>query len=150
MNAHVVPLQQDAASAPCAEALRLINESLEARERLLNASARASRLLLETADVRAAIPDVLGLIGEAARVDRVNLMETRTGPAGERLLLVVGEWMAEQGTVAPAPAVRSCDEASYPGVFAELRAGRSVCLSRGESSAAQASAIEGAGTQTKA
>jgi signal transduction histidine kinase len=151
MNAHVVPLQRDAASAPCAEALTLINESLEARERLLTASARASRLLLEAADVRAAIPDVLGLIGEAARVDRVNLMETRTGPAGERLLLVVGEWTAEQGTVAPTAApARSCDESSCAGIFAELRAGRSVCLSRGESTAGRLSAIPGAGTQTKA
>ena len=151
MNADVISLEPPAESAPCGEELRRINESLQARERLLSASARASRLLLEAADVRAAIPDVLGLIGEAARVDRVNLMETRTGPAGERLLLVVGEWMAEQGTVAPsAPSVRSCNEASCAGVFAELRAGRSVCLSRGERSAAQASAIEGAGTQTKA
>ncbi|MBV9724700.1 MAG: GAF domain-containing protein, partial [Gammaproteobacteria bacterium] len=151
MNADVISLEPPVGSAPCGEELRRINESLQARERLLSASARASRLLLEAADVRAAIPDVLGLIGEAARVDRVNLMETRTGPAGERLLLVVGEWTAEQGTVAPTAApARSCDEASCAGIFAELRAGRSVCLSRGESTAGRLSAIPGAGTQTKA
>jgi signal transduction histidine kinase len=149
MNATVALLQP--AAAPCAETLTQVNESLQARERLLTASARASRLLLEAPDVRAAIPAVLGLIGEAAHVDRVNLMETRTGPNGERLLAVVSEWTAEPGTVPAADAApRTCDEARYPSVFAELRAGRTVCLSKGESSGGQVSAIEGIGTQTKA
>jgi signal transduction histidine kinase len=151
MNANVTALQPQPATARCAETLTLINESLQARERLLTASARASRLLLEAPDVRAAIPGVLGLIGEAARVDRVNLMQTRTGPGGERLLIVVSEWTAEQGTFSlPEAAVRTCNEANYPDVFAELRAGRSVCFSKGESSTGHVSAIEGAGTQTKA
>jgi len=57
-----------------------------------HASATASRLLLEAPDVRAAIPRVLGLIGEAAHVDRVSVMETRTGPQGEPLLVVASEW----------------------------------------------------------
>jgi signal transduction histidine kinase len=151
MSAEIVELQPHAGSAPCAETLTQINESLQARERLLTASARASRQLLEAPDVRAAIPDVLGLIGEAARVDRVNLMQSRTGPGGERLLVVVGEWTAEHGTLLPPGVpVRSCNEASCAGVFAELRAGRSVCLSKGEGSADRVSAIPGAGTQTKA
>jgi signal transduction histidine kinase len=151
MSAKVAELQPRAgATVPCAQTLTQINESLQARERLLTASARASRLLLEAPDVRAAIPDVLGLIGEAARVDRVNLMQSRTGPNGERLLVVVGEWSSEQGTPPQAAPVRTCDEASCPGVFAELRAGRSVCLSKGEGSADRVSAIPGAGTQTKA
>src|ERR1700758_4356757 len=90
MNATVALLQP--AAAPCAETLTEVNESLRARERLLTASARASRLLLEAPDVRAAIPNVLGLIGEAARVDRVDLMLSRTGLNGERLLGVVSEW----------------------------------------------------------
>ena len=68
MNANVVVLDREAPAGPCAEELARINESLQARERLLTASARASRLLLEAPDVRAAIPAVLGLIGEAARV----------------------------------------------------------------------------------
>jgi hypothetical protein len=53
----------------CAEELSQINDSLERRESLLAASAKASRLLLEAADVRAVIPNVLQVIGEAARVD---------------------------------------------------------------------------------
>src|SRR6516162_6718130 len=66
MNATVALLEPIAdVAAPCADELRRINESLQARERLLTASARASRLLLEAPDVRAAIPGVLGLIGEA-------------------------------------------------------------------------------------
>jgi signal transduction histidine kinase len=155
MNADVAELQPQAATAPCAETVTQISESLQARERLLTASARASRLLLEAPDVRAAIPGVLGLIGEAARVDRVNLMQTRTGAAGERLLSVVSEWTAEHGTLLSAEAaLRTCNEASYPDVFAELRAGRSVYFNKAGSSAGSSagynSAIEGAGTQTKA
>jgi len=151
MNADVAELQPQAATAPCAETVTQISESLQARERLLTASARASRLLLEAPDVRAAIPGVLGLIGEAARVDRVNLMQTRTGAAGERLLSVVSEWTAEHGTLLSAEAaLRTCNEASYPDVFAELRAGRSVYFNKAGSSAGYNSAIEGAGTQTKA
>jgi signal transduction histidine kinase len=151
MNAKIALFEPEAEAGPCAQELARINDSLQARERLLTASARASRLLLEAADVRAAIPDVLGLLGEAARVDRVNLMLTRTGPHGERLLAVVSEWTAEPDTLSPADAApRTCDEARYASVFAELRAGRTVCLSKGESSAGQVSAIEGVGTQTKA
>jgi hypothetical protein len=94
MNASVAVLEPRT-GGPCAEELTRINESLQARERLLTASAKASRLLLEAADVRAAIPGVLGLIGEAAHVDRVNLMHARTGPNGERLLVAVSEWTAD-------------------------------------------------------
>jgi hypothetical protein len=78
MNANVALLDLEAdAAAPCAEKLSEINESLQARERLLTATARASRLLLESDNVRGAIPAVLGVIGEAAHVDRVNVMEAR-------------------------------------------------------------------------
>ncbi|HWX68180.1 MAG TPA: ATP-binding protein [Steroidobacteraceae bacterium] len=152
MNANVALLEPENRAGPCAEELARINESLQARERLLTASARASRLLLEAPDVRAAIPGVLGLIGEAARVDRVDLMLTRTGPNGERLLAVASEWTAEQGLVfLPGRPVCTCDEASCATVFAELRAGRSICFSNGDSAVGRAcSAIEGVGTQTKA
>jgi len=153
MNANVAVLEPDAETAPCAEELTRINESLQARERLLTASARASRLLLEAPDVRAAIPGVLGLIGEAAHVDRVNLMQTRTGPNGEPLLVVMSEWTAEGVTpslLETSPC--TCDERNFSAVCAELRAGRSVCFSKGEISAGghAFSAIEGIGTQTKA
>ena len=110
MKANVAVLQPQAGTGPCAQTLTQINESLQARERLLTASARASRLLLEAPDVRAVIPGVLGLIGEAARVDRVNLMQTQTGPHGERLLAVVSEWTAEHGTLAlPEASVQTRD-----------------------------------------
>src|SRR5215475_16083839 len=114
MNADVAALQPQAATAPCAETVTQISESLQARERLLTASARASRLLLEAPDVRAAIPNVLGLIGEAAHVDRVNLMETSTGPNGEPLLVLVSEWTGE-GVTPSLHEARSCacDERNF-------------------------------------
>jgi signal transduction histidine kinase len=151
MNANVALLEPQAEPAPCAEELTRINESLRARERLLIASAKASRQLLEAPDVRAAIPGVLGLLGEAAHVDRVNLMQTRTGPNGEPLLVVVSEWTAEGVTPSLQDSAPSCDERNFSGVCAELRAGRSVCFSKSEVSAGNAvSVIEGIGTQTKA
>jgi signal transduction histidine kinase len=152
MNAHVAPLPAEAKPAPCAESLTRANESLQARERLLTATARASRLLLQAPDVRAAIPGVLGLIGEAAHVDRVNLMKTRTGPNGEPLLVVVSEWTADGVTPHLKDVAQcSCDERNFAAVCAELRAGRSVCFSKTELSAARgSSSIEGVGTQTKA
>src|SRR6266513_55141 len=145
MNANVAVLEPEAQATPCAEKLSEINESLRARERLLTASARASRLLLEAPDVRAAIPSVLGLIGEAAHVDRVSVMETRTGPQGEPLLVVVSEWTGPGVT----PYLHdtcsfSCDERALSGVCAQLRAGRSVCLSPSETPGGRATAgIEG-------
>ena len=139
-------------SPPCAEELTQINESLQRREGLLAASAKASRLLLEAPDVRAVIPKVLGIIGQAARVDRVNLMLTKAGPQGEPLLAVVNEWVAD-GVVPylDDAAMSTCDERNFSAVCSELRAGRSVCLSKSDSAAEYASAgFEGIGTKTKA
>jgi signal transduction histidine kinase len=152
MNANVAVLEPGTEAAPCAEKLTWVNESLQARERLLTASARASRLLLEAPDVRAAIPGVLGLLGEAAHVDRVNLMQTRTGPNGEPLLVVMSEWTAEGMTPSLLETTPcTCDERNYAAVCAELRAGRSVCFNKGEISTGSAySAIEGLGTKNKA
>ena len=106
-------------------------ESLRRREALLVASAKASRMLLEAPDVRGAIPEVLRLMGDAAHVDRVNVMLARSGPQGEPLLVVVSEWTADG--VPPHiddPAVCTCDERQFSAVSAELRAGRSVCLNK--------------------
>jgi signal transduction histidine kinase len=152
MNAAIALLEPDAAiPAPCAEELTRINESLQARERLLTASARASRLLLEAPDVRAAIPGVLGLIGEAAHVDRVNLMQTRTGLNGEPLLVLMSEWTAEGVTPSLSEKACTCDERNCIPVCTELRAGRSVCFSRGESAAGNGCyVIAGVDAQTKA
>src|ERR1700730_7701703 len=64
MNANVALLEPDAQAAPCAEKLSEINESLLARERLLLASARASRLLLQAPARRGRTPGVLRVTRE--------------------------------------------------------------------------------------
>ena len=145
-------LKPDPETLPCAEELTQANESLRRREQLLDASAEASRLLLQAPDVRGVIPDVLRLIGEAARVDRVALMLTQAGPQGEPLLVVVSEWVA-QGV---APYLQdltmcTCDERNFSELSTALRAGRSVCLSRRDT-ASDRSAVgfEGVDTKTKA
>ena len=152
MNATVALLEPEAAAFPCTEKLSEVNESLLARERLLAASARASRLLLEAPDVGAAIPGVLQIIGEAASVERVNLMQSRTGPGGEPLLTLVSEWSAPGVTPHLKEASScSCDERDFAAVSAELRAGRSVCFSKDEMTIAHTpSGIQAIGTQTKA
>lgn len=153
MNATLARLEPAAFGSPqCAEELTQINESLHRRESLLGASAKASRLLLEAPDVRAVIPRVLGLIGEAARVDRVNLMLTKAGPKGEPLLAIEHEWVAE-GVVPHLGdcTMSTCDERDFSAVCSELRAGRSVCLSKSDSAAEYAAVgFEGIGTKTKA
>jgi signal transduction histidine kinase len=152
MNANVALLEPEAQAAPCAEKLSEINESLRARERLLMASARASRLLLEAPDVRGAIPSVLGMLGEAAHVDRLSVMETRKGPAGEPLLVVSSEWTGPGVTPYLTETCSfKCDERDFASVFAQLRAGRSVCLSTNEAhGGGAAGGIEGVDTKTKA
>ncbi len=156
MNANVaeLPVLQENFDRPCpGEAeLTLISESLRRRESLLASSAKASRLLLEAPDVRAVVPDVLKLIGEAAGVDRVNLMLSRPGPAGEPFLVVASEWVADGVTPHISdPSTCICDERNFSGLCAELRAGRSVCLSMSESPAECTGAgLEGRGTKTKA
>src|SRR5207245_9865933 len=125
-----------AAASKCEAEFTQISESLQRREGLLAASAKASRLLLEAPDVRGVVPDVLRLIGEAAGVDRVNLMLSQTGPGGEPLLVLASEWVAE-GVVPHLddPATCTCDERDFSAVSCELRAGRSVCLSKIDSAA---------------
>ncbi len=144
----------------CEEEFTQISESLQRREGLLAASAKASRLLLEAEDVRAVIPDVLRLIGEASAVDRVNLMLSQAGPAGEPLLVLASEWVAEgvvphvaEGLVPhlEESGIYTCDERDFSAVCCELRAGRSVCLSKSDSAAESATfGFEGIGTKTKA
>ena len=65
------------------------------RERLLSASAQASRLLLEAPDVMKAMPEVLRLLGEAAQVDRTALAFAEIGPNGEKWLKIQAEWITE-------------------------------------------------------
>jgi signal transduction histidine kinase len=155
-EAPVIEENFSSAASKCEEEFTQINESLQRREGLLAASAKASRLLLEAPDVRAVVPDVLRIIGESAGVDRVNLMLSQAGPGGEPLLVVASEWVAEG--VVPLlledPAMGTCDERDFSSVCSELRAGRSVCLSKSETVAEYSSAsvvgFEGIGTKTKA
>jgi signal transduction histidine kinase len=65
------------------------------RERLLSASAQASRLLLEAPDAMKAMPEVLRLLGEAAQVDRTALAFAEIGPNGEKWLKIQAEWVNE-------------------------------------------------------
>ena len=138
---------------PCVEELSHVNESLHRQEALLAASARASRMLLEVPDVNGAIPEVLRLIGEAAHVDRVNVMLAKCGPEGEPLLVVAGEWTAKgvPPHIGDAEA-HACDEREIAAVTAELRAGRSVCLNAGDgvNGCTSITRFEGIGTQSKA
>jgi signal transduction histidine kinase len=157
MNANVIelPVLEDnfatTAVSECEKEFTQINESLQRRESLLAASAKASRLLLEAPDVRAVVPNVLRLIGESAGVDRVNLMLSQAGPGGEPLLVVASEWVAD-GVVPHLedPATSTCDERNFSAVCSELRAGRSVCLSKSDTSEFQTVGFEGIGTKTKA
>ena len=140
---------------PCTEELTHINESLHRQEGLLAASARASRMLLEAPDVRGAIPEVLRLIGEAAHVDRVNVLLARSGPEGEPLLVVVGEWTAEGVPPHTNDAeAHACDEREIAALTAELRAGRSVRITPGKAGpgcgGTGVTRFEGIGTQSKA
>jgi signal transduction histidine kinase len=154
VNATLARLEPAGALA-CSNELTQINESLQRREALLVASAKASRLLLEVPDVKAAIPSVLRLIGEAASVDRVSLMLTQSGPNREPLLVVTSEWVAEGVTPYLGETPCNCDERDHSEVCRELRAGRSVCLSpseltRGCEAAHTSVGFEGIGTKTKA
>ena len=73
------------------------------RERLLSASAQASRLLLEAPDAMKAMPEVLQLLGEAAQVDRTALAFAEIGPNGEKWLKIQAEWVTESLTDAHCP-----------------------------------------------
>src|SRR5258706_1794478 len=64
--------------------------STERRERLLAASATASRLLLQAPDVMTAVPKVLQLIGEAADADRVLLLLRQPDSQGSDPLVIAG------------------------------------------------------------
>lgn len=111
-----------------------INQSLLRRERLLAAAATASRLLLETPDVMAAMPGVLRELGEAASVDRTALALAEIGPAGERWLVIKSEWVAEGATgqyLGNDGAPRMAWSARKSDCFcSQLRTGRSVHVMR--------------------
>src|SRR5689334_10469295 len=73
----------------------LNTQYLQQRERLLAASAQASRLLLEAPHAMDVMPEVLRLLGEAAHVDRTALAFAENGPNGEKWLKIQAEWISE-------------------------------------------------------
>lgn len=108
-----------------------ISESLQLRERLLAASARASRLLLEATNAMAAMPDVLRMLGEAAEADRTVLARTETRPSGERWLVTASEWISSSWLPSYSDERKLMwSEHECRSVCCELRAGRAVCIAQ--------------------
>jgi signal transduction histidine kinase len=85
----------------------LNTQYLQQRERLLGASAQASRLLLEAPHAMEVMPEVLRLLGEAAQVDRTALAFAENGPNGEKWLKIQAEWISE--SIADACCEGECD-----------------------------------------
>lgn len=106
--------------------------SAERRERLLAASAAASRLLLQAPDVMAVVPKVLQLVGEAADVDRVLLLLRQGDSNDGDELVVASEWCAPSSpgmaSRAPLPTTVSLEllNRQHPGLSAEACCGRAV------------------------
>jgi signal transduction histidine kinase len=106
--------------------------SAERRERLLAASAAASRLLLQAPDVMAVVPKVLQLVGEAADVDRVLLLLKPAGSADRDQLVLASEWCAPaaraEANRAQIPTTISLEALNevHPGLSADACCGRAV------------------------
>lgn len=99
------------------------------REQLLAATAQASRLLLESSDVLARMPEVLRLIGEAAEVDRTTLALVDICANGERWLEIKSQWTAPGVAAGDSPGRDSIWRPRRLDCFCtELQAGRSVYL----------------------
>ena len=118
------------------------------REQLLGATAQASRLLLESSDVMARMPEVLQLIGEAAGADRTTLALTDVGPDGERWLEIKQQWNAPGISGSPTRDAGETWSTRRADCFCgELTAGRSVYLCgndwRADSSIAKKKASSG-------
>src|SRR3954468_19342171 len=73
-----------------------VSPAAETREKLLAATARASRMLLESPDAMAVMPDVLRMLGEAAEVHRTALALAEIDAGGERWLVIKDEWISEE------------------------------------------------------
>jgi len=136
----------------CAVEFAQISESLQHREGLLAASARASRMLLEASHVMDAIPGVLRELGEAAGADRVNLIRSEARPDGQPWMVVAGEWAAP-GVLAYLnnPNKSGCPESTISSTCRELRAGRTVMINPAHNGTGDSSATAGgSSTLTKA
>jgi len=107
-------------------------ESSNLRERLLAASARASRILLEANDVMAAMPSVLRELGEAAEVDRTAFAVAETDSRGDRWLVIRSEWTASYVVGARSESIRvALPDRKSDCYCTQLRSGRSVHVTHG-------------------
>jgi signal transduction histidine kinase len=101
------------------------------REQLLAAAAQASRLLLESTDVRGTMPEVLRLLGEAANVDRTTLALAETDENGERWLVITSQWTSPEAQAGLCSLAAVDTERRADCFCTELKAGRSVYLRSG-------------------
>lgn len=134
----------------CAE-FALISESLQHREGLLAASARASRMLLEATHVMDAIPAVLRELGEAAGADRVNLIRAERGADGAPWMVVAGEWTAPGiSAYLGNPSKSGCPESTIFATCSELRSGHTVLMNPAQPGRDGGAAAADGSTLTKA
>ncbi len=107
-------------------------ESSNLRERLLAASARASRILLEANDVMTAMPSVLRELGEAAEVDRTAFAIAETDSSGAGWLVIRSEWTAPYVVGARSESIRvALLDRKSDCYCTQLKSGRSVHVTHG-------------------
>jgi signal transduction histidine kinase len=112
------------------------------REQLLSAAARASRVLLEAAEVMSVMPAVLRELGEAAGVDRTVLAMVETDSGGVRWLVVKSEWIAPRVAGERSQVERMAwDEGHSERPCERLRTGQTVHLRPGDSDGQRLSSI---------
>jgi signal transduction histidine kinase len=108
-----------------------ISPAAETREKLLAATARASRLLLESPDAMKVMPDVLRLLGEAAEVHRTALALAEIDAGGERWLVIKDEWISEELTDACAGDTCGLEPDQYSDIYCSmLQTGKSILYCR--------------------
>jgi len=132
--------EADALALRVAAELAETTSRIPHRERLLAASARASRLLLEASDVMAAMPKVLRELGEAAEVDRTAFAIAETDEHGARWLIIKSEWTADYVIGERSSTVRMAfGDRTSDCYCTQLRTGRSVYVCHTESDDRRAS-----------
>src|SRR6476659_8340147 len=108
-----------------------VSPAAETREKLLAATARASRLLLESPNAMKAMPDVLRLLGEAAEVHRTALALAEIDAGGERWLVIKDEWVSEELTDACAGDTCGLEPDQYSDIYCSmLQTGKSILYCR--------------------
>jgi len=108
-----------------------VSPAAETREKLLAATARASRLLLESPDAMKVMPDVLRLLGEAAEVHRTALALAEIDAGGERWLVIKDEWISEELSDACHGETCGLEPDQYSDIYCSmLQTGKSILYCR--------------------